>query len=136
MKKPFNKYEFVKKISHFFTFPIRFYKRNEIFLLRKNVNKHFSKLGDVYLPKEDNYLLAEGMYDSPNHYLRLRIFLLALKLNKKLPKLLGVLLDKTTRALPILKSLGFKILNLFIKIMILKLINLRNLASVFLRKLS
>ena len=63
---------------------------------------------DVYLPKEDT-LLAEGMYDSPNHYLRLRIFLLALKLNKKLPKLLGVLLDKkTTRALPILKSLGFK----------------------------
>ena len=70
--------------------------------------RHFLELGKVYTPKDNDYLLAEGIYDSPNHYLRLRMFLLALKLNNKFPKLLGVLLNKkTTKSFAYIKLLRF-----------------------------
>ena len=96
----------IKKII---LYPIRFFNRKRLFILRGRVNNHFKKLNNYHPYKSNNIFLAEGFYDTPNHYLRLKIFLLSLKFLQKRITPLGILFNNSqSHAFETLKNLGFQ----------------------------
>ena len=56
---------------------------NNYFNLRKKVNNHLLQINLKINNKHEDYVLTEGIYDTPNHYLRLKIILEALIVLKK-----------------------------------------------------
>lgn len=97
-----------KKLNHWTSYPARLKARQNIRKQRDRLDAEFEKLGPVVHEYGDQVLLADGMYDTPNHYFRLRIFMEAVSEVAHF-RPLGVLRNHGQHAAErTLRSLGFK----------------------------
>lgn len=75
--------------------------------LRKKVEAYYRKQGPISLSKGSRTILADGMWDNPNHFFRLRLFLQALP-NIEEYRLLGVIRYQNDRTRKTLEAFGFR----------------------------
>ncbi len=68
--------------SHWWSYPRRLRARREYHRLHLEAARALASLGPVGDPAADRVVLIDGMYDSPNHYFRLRLFLDAVSRNE------------------------------------------------------
>ena len=113
-------YEFIKILKNFFIKAIFFilkpkkwieaYSRRKENLIKIQLWKDFDKLlkNKLFLKsnKNGNVILVDGLWDNPNHFFRLRIFLESL-LKKEKIKLVAFLSDHNSRSKETLTAMGF-----------------------------